>query len=409
LLILADIQGTGILSLPYAFAQLNWSIGLTLLILCWPLNFFTGYLLNKVHLAMPKCVTFGDVGKKLAGPAGGIIGYGSLYFYIVLLLGNYFIVLSKAMQGIFWSWYLCRWVAGLMTMVILIPTNQLRTLHSLTAVSVFSSVTIALVCIIYMVNISTSKGGDVPCVEKKMEDVDNILLFAKVLSKFVFAFSGQKIFLEMQAEMKHPEQFVRSMNLAFPFLVAAYGSLSILTLARCGDHAPSYILDALDYSAWRTIANILLFGNISTSYVIAQQVLSRAIALRVMPTALTDSASGRLSWFALTSALMVVGWVLSNAIPLFSDFVSLMGALLSTQMSFGFPCILYLGVRNLGKVKISAALDRTLVALVSIVLLLSVALTVFGTLSAIQGIITDAEHISPPFSCLCTAKQCKPQ
>jgi len=290
--------------------------------------------------------------------------------------------------------------------VILLPTNQLRTLHGLTALSIFSFITIVLVCIIYIINITTSKGGDIPCVEKTVTDADTVLVFAKVLSKFVFAFSGQKIFLEMQAEMKQPELFPRSMHVAFPALVFAYGLLSVLTLARCGEHSPAYILDALDYNGWRTVANILLFGHIVVSYTISQQVLSRAISLKVLPTALADTTAGRAYWFALTSVGMVLAWVLSNAIPLFEDFVSLMGALLSTQMTFSFPCVFYLGARSLGKIKIPDSWDKPIVLIVIIVLIIDVLLTAVGTISAVQGIIKDAKEVSPPFGCLCTAVQC---
>jgi amino acid permease len=404
-LIIADIVGTGILTLPYAFAQLGWTAGLVVLLLCWPLNFFTGFQLNKVHLAFPGSITLGDAACQLGGRLGGLLGYASLYFYLLLLLGDYFIVLSKAMQGMLWDWTLCRPEAGLLAAALLIPSNQFRTLHALSALSIFSFATIVAVCGIYMVDIIAQSPGE-PCVGAEVESATGVLALAKVLSKFVFAFSGQKIFLEMQAEMATPEHFIRSMNLAFPLLVLAYGTLASVSLSRCGAHTPSYILDSLGMNWSRTLANALLFAHMTVSYTIAQQVLARALALRWAPGALDKGVRARILWFLLTTYLLGVGWLLGNAIPLFEDFVSLMGALLSTQMTFSFPCVLYLLLRRAGLVQLPRLCDITLLVATWIVLVLNVVLTVCGTASAIMSVVQHAAAGTPPFGCLCTARVC---
>ena len=57
------------------------------------------------------------------------------------------------------------------------------------------------------------------------------------------------------------------------------------------------------------------------TYVIKGQVLSRAIHLAVHPASANDfGAKGRLVWFAITTVLLIVGWVLVNAVPFFGTF-----------------------------------------------------------------------------------------
>jgi len=317
-------------------------------------------------------------------------------------------VLSNAMQDMFFHWELCRPVAGLITACLLVPTNQLRTLNGLALLSVFSFVTILGTMAIYLGVVLTEKGGDVPCSSDTLAPVSGVMPLAKVISKFVFAFSGQKIFLEMQAEMANPAEFVRSMNLAFPLLVSAYGLISMVTLARCGDTSPTYVLHALGYDSARTWANVMIFAHIVVSYTIGQQVLSRAVAIRLMPAALEDNVGARIRWFFVTSCLMVIAFVLSNAIPLFEDFVSLLSALLSTQMTFSFPCLLFLGARHKGKlVDLSPGLDKVLVIVIYIVLVMDVLLTITGSIKAVSGIVEHAKEQSAPFSCLCSALQCQ--
>lgn len=410
-LIIADIVGTGVLSLPGAFASLGMVAGIIALIVCYPLNFFTGYQLNKVHLKYSSAVTFGDVGYHLFGTIGGVIMYTSLYLYLLLLLGDYFITLSKAVQSIAWSTDLCRPLAGVITAVLLIPSNQFRTLNGLTYLSIMSFGTVLIVLAIYLGTILTSTGGEGrECVPETIKPHGTgaaaLLSVAGSLSKFIFAFSGQKIFLEMQAEMKEPELFVRSMNLALPTLASVFMLIAVVSLVRCGDHTPSYILDALEYNWTRTFANVLMFAHLVVSYTISQQVLARAIAIRALPRALSVGASGRATWFLLTTVQMIFGWTMANLIPLFGDFVSLMGSLLSTQMSFTFPTVLYLGARKKYGAMLPGALDQVMTALSLVCLVVAAFFTVVGTISAVQNIVEDAKTIGQPFGCHCISKAC---
>lgn len=410
-LIIADIVGTGVLSLPGAFASLGMAAGVISLIVCYPLNFFTGYQLNKVHLKFSSAVTFGDAGYHFFGTIGGVIMYGSLYLYLLLLLGDYFITLSKSIQSIFWSSDLCRPVAGVITAALLIPTNQFRTLGGLTYLSIMSFGTVLVVLVIYLWTILALPGGQ-ECVPQTIAPLGTgasaVLNVAHAISKFIFAFSGQKIFLEMQAEMVEPELFVRSMHVALPVLAAVFMIIAVVSLQVCGDHTPGYILDALEYNWTRTFANVLMFAHLVVSYTISQQVLARAIAIRVFPMALGTGTSGRLTWFTLTTVQMFFGWTMANLIPLFGDFVGLMGALLSTQMSFTFPTVLYLGARHHYGQLMPGALDQVMIVLSVVCLVVAAFFTVVGTISAVQNIAADAASgVGTPFGCHCISKACQ--
>lgn len=78
-LVAAAILGTGVLALPVNFSKLGLVMGSVALVACYPLNFFTGYLLNRLHLTFPSVVTMGDLGQRVMGPTGAILGYVGLY------------------------------------------------------------------------------------------------------------------------------------------------------------------------------------------------------------------------------------------------------------------------------------------------------------------------------------------
>lgn len=378
------------------------------MVCCYPLNFFTGYLLNKLHLEYPESVTLGDVFNVLLGRACGFMAYGSLYLYLLFVLGGYFIVLSQIVQGVLYDWYLCRPPAAAIAAAFLLPTNQLRTLHNLTSLSLVSFITIVLVLIIYLARILEDSGdsGEKHCVEDVLTPSRSFIAIAHDISQFVFAFSGQKIFLEMQAEMKEPRHFIRSLHLAYPALLTTYAVISAVSFARCGQHTPIYLLSALGYDWTRVVANLLMLVHILVSYTIAQQVLARAVALRVLPGALEDGPKARCQWLLITTAQLVCGWLMSNVIPLFDDFVSLISSLLSTQMSFTFPCVLYLALRRKRQIIESSSLDKAITLMCGITVVVAVFFTVAGTYSSIKTIVQNASTVAAPFSCLCTADVC---
>ena len=204
MLLIADIVGTGVLSLPYAFSRLGWAGGITVLLLCYPINVYTGVLLSRMRTAFPAdCSTYGTLGHRLFGKWGGLVGYIMLYSYLSLILGDYMIVMAKSIQGISsFSADLCRPMAGIVAMFILLVSNQLRTLHAISLLSVISGLTIvvALGLCVWAISMSPpeSAAGN-RTTEFIRREATFWDLFTSV-SSFVFAMSGQKIYLEVREE-----------------------------------------------------------------------------------------------------------------------------------------------------------------------------------------------------------------
>lgn len=405
-LIIADIVGTGLLSLPGAFAQLGMAVGIVALIACYPLNFFTGYQLNRVHLKHRSAVTFGDVGNHLFGKVGGFLCYFALYFNLLLLLGDYLITLSKSIQGILWHVNLCRPMAGVYAAILLLPSNQFRTLNGLKELAAMSFATVCIVLVIYVGTVLNKHSEGEQCVSATVKPASGLMPVAGAISKFIFAFSGQQIYLEMQAEMKEPEKFTKSMNFAFPILGSVYLGLALVSVVCCGDHTPSYILDALGYDWTRTVANVLMCAHMIVSYTISQNVLSRAVARFAIPHALTPGASGHITWFMLSTFLMFIGYICANLIPLFDDFVGLMGSLLSTQMSFSIPPALYLGARHHYGNMVPEKFDKFMLPMSIFCLAVAAFFTITGTIDAMKNIIEDSKDIGKPFGCHCISEAC---
>ena len=80
---------TGILALTGAFSKMGWFFGFFLLILCCPLNMYTGILLARLRKHHPLVTTYGELGESLFGKKVGYACYAILYIYIFFVLGEY--------------------------------------------------------------------------------------------------------------------------------------------------------------------------------------------------------------------------------------------------------------------------------------------------------------------------------
>ena len=102
-----------------------------------------------------------------------------------------------------------------------------------------------------------------------------------------------------------------------------------------GRDPPPFLLDALPPRP-RRLAAALLFCHVAVSFAMNQQVLAKTVE-RALGRGDLDGAR----WTALTAALTALSLVIALALPVFSDLVSLIGALTSGPLTFAIPAICY--------------------------------------------------------------------
>jgi proton-coupled amino acid transporter len=413
LLLVADIIGSGVLSLPKAFADMGWGGGFFLLAFCAPLNIYTGLLLFRIRNILPNATTYGTVGGHLFGRWGAVLGYFVLYFYIVLILGDYMVVLSMNVQGIFYSSRLCRAVAGFVVSALLLSTNQIRTLHGVSMTAIVSNSTLIIVLgiclwLVWQDRGLESEGLQDDPVERVSVTSDIWTVFSS-MSSFIFAMGGQKIYLEIMSEMRNPSDFRKSLFAAFSFMLVCYVVITVTCYWHMGAATPGYLMDVLEWDSVRVITNILMFIHIVISYTLNQQVLCRAVHLAFDPqhaTALREDSSGyrqsRIQWLIISTIVMIFAFLVSNMIPFFDDLVSLIGSICSAPLIFLFPAVFYLRCEVLYGVKIGGR-ERLILYFI---LMLGAVMMVFGTISSLRKILSDMNEYGKPFDCHCKSESC---
>eukprot|EP00941_MAST-03F_sp_MAST-3F-sp1_P006294 g6294.t1 len=327
-LLLADIIGTGVLSLLGAFSKLGWLGGLFLLPLCYAANLFTGLLLSWTRTWYPNVTTYGELAGELYGKCGKILCFSLLYGYIFLVLSDYMIVLARSVQGLLHNFAICRPTAGIIAGCLLLFPNQMRSLHSVSFASIISALTIWIVLCLCVVELLSdgydidmdgkegmSNASAIPGANKvgKRHWFDPELdfwTFSSALSSFVFAMAGQKIYLEMMAEMRDPDDFPKALYAATPVMFMTYAIVCVLGYSLRGDASPLYLMDVIPFGFGKTVANLLMLIHMMISYTLNQQVLCRrahrwydAELVDVMDETHPKYKSARRQWFFISLSI----------------------------------------------------------------------------------------------------------
>lgn len=235
----------------------------------------------------------------------------SLYITIFVLIAYYQLVISKAIQGMFYSAPLCLYHAGLIGGAIQLPLIQLRTLHDVSRIlSVISILTIVIV--LTMCVVVAGMNGSVG--ETTSYRLHSIFDLMGSISTILFSFTGHGIYLEMMYEMKHPEDFMYSLNIAYTVMAIIYMSVGVLTYYFIKDGVPQYLLDVIPNGQIKALASALLLIHVLSICVLRYQILTRAIHRWLHPASVDafDKVNdgyccGRGIWLFVSGSIWLIG------------------------------------------------------------------------------------------------------
>jgi amino acid permease len=396
----AEVVGTGVLALGGAFSKVGWISGFVVVTLGFVGNVFTSLLLNQVQKAYPEAITLGDALDQLLGRFVGMIGYTSLYTYLFFVSANYVIVLSTAVQSVVYTQVVCKPLATAIGCALLLPGNQLRTLADISLLGAASFMMILATIVVCCWTLLGGFGSSDSC-SGTASSLD-FLSFNSNVSAFVFAYAGQAIMLEMQAEMKAPEDFPKSAGASFTVLFVVYTVVASAAYHACGIHTPGELLLVLPDTDVKACVGVMMVIHLIVSYTILQQVLTRATCLRFVPKALESGCAARAMWFVVSTGIMCIAYVLANAAPLFSDIVNITGAFLGSQMAFIFPTILYLAMyfKHPEKIEWQESTRNAAAAFAFASLAIGIYLIIIGTIGSVSGLVQNIQDgVNPPFEC----------
>lgn len=416
IVLLSEVMGTGILSLPYASKILGWGTSLMALPLFAIIASYSGWLLWRVQQERSSLHSYADAAKALVGPRFGsfteismLVSWGALAIY-------YMIAASDGLEDVISS-NMCQYQRTFLVVLILVVPCQCRDFYSISKyLSLPSTLAIVFSVLIIASNLLFFNTNETPVTTTVAPPSDTTLFdYLMALSAFCFAYQGQSIYLELISEMKEPRHFPRAVNLSYAIMCLLYGLTVCVAYSVKGSEIPGFLPDILPQGgAARATVGAMVVLHITVSYVIAGQPLHKWFHATFFPSTVEEeSKRASFHWFLVTFGYLLVGWVLSNCIPFFADVQALIGSLFGAPIMFAWPVVFVVaalggreilvndnkrnslwkqGFRNLGWGH--AAIGIFFLAICTPVF------CILGTTGAIKSIVEDsAKAAIPPFHC----------
>ncbi|GAX29017.1 hypothetical protein FisN_7Hh392 [Fistulifera solaris] len=259
------------------------------------------------------------------------------YTNIFLVLGNYVLVMSHALQAVFPQ--LCLPMAGLCACLCMLAVSQLRTMARLGRTASLLSLLALLVVVVqclHAIHFSPSPTIRPDVRQLTTSTVNNWLRKFSALGSIGFAVGSQKLFLNIRHELVDRQKAPQSLALS----LSSFGTFYVILVLLAGRNPPSFLLDAIGPvgSLSKRIAGLLLYAHIVVSYAINSQALCSSLD-RAYWRLLEQSPTIR--WMIWTALIAVLSYTVANAIPFFSDLVSFIGAITSVPLTLLLPAVFW--------------------------------------------------------------------
>ncbi|OJJ98205.1 hypothetical protein ASPACDRAFT_121924 [Aspergillus aculeatus ATCC 16872] len=338
-LMVAETVSLGVLSLPAAVASLGLAPSIVALLLLGMLATYTGYVIGQFKWRYPQVCNMADAGEVIAGRVGReVLGVGQVLF-LVFVMASHLLTFIIAMNTIT-GHGTCSIVFGLVGLIISFICSLPRTLVKMSWLSFVSFASILLAVVITMFGVGILHPG------KGVEATvpTDLTHGFGAITNIVFAFSGHAAYFGLAAELKDTRDFPKALCLLQTFDISLYIIAAVVIYRYGGAEVASPALSSASPMVSKAAYGVAL-PTIIIAGVINGHVAFKYIYLRVFSG--TDRIHKRdwiaiSSWVGIALGLWVIAWIIAEAIPVFSNLLSLITALFASWFTFGCSGVFWL-------------------------------------------------------------------
>lgn len=332
-LVVKVAYGIGVMGIPATFSTLGFVGGIICLLVLWAISTLSAVYVARIRLRHPHIANIADFGAVLGGPVMGE-AFGLAYIILMILVSGAAISTVTIALNAVSSHAICTvaW-AGVACGIVFIFGAAMPDMERVAFIS-----WIGLACIFFanwILTIAVLVKGNPPA----RPAGESLGVAVKVSPPFwsamsavtsqLFACTGSPMFFSISAEMKHPEQFVRSTLVGNTFLIANYIIIGCCMYARAGKWLSSPAFNTAGHTFRIICYAVSLFG-LFVSCLLLTHLGAKYMFVRVLRGTrhlAHHTPMHRIVWAASFFGVLTLGFVLSQAIPVFSQLVSLVGAL----------------------------------------------------------------------------------
>ncbi|KAL2793058.1 transmembrane amino acid transporter protein-domain-containing protein [Aspergillus keveii] len=342
---IAESVSLGVLSLPATLAQLGLAPALVLIIGLGLLATYTGYVIGQFHQRYPHIQNLADAGDVLFGAFGReLFGIGQLLFSI-FIMGSHILTFSVMMNTIT-EHGTCTMVFTTVGFVICMVCSLPRTMKNMTYISCTSFVSIFTAVMITMIGVGV-QGRDPYTSIKATVDTDLFHAFTAV-TNIVFAYCAHVAFFGLLAEMREPRDFPKALYMLQTFEIIFYTVAAVVIYYYAGQSVESPALGSAG-----PVLKKVAYG-IAIPTIVGAGVVNGHIGLKYIYVRLfrgTDRMHRRDlvsygSWVAIGLTCWIIAWIIADAIPVFSDLLSLISSLFASWFSYGLGGVYWLHINR---------------------------------------------------------------
>lgn len=390
-ILIVEAIALGSLSIPSAFASLGMVAGVILCVGIGLIAIYTSYVVGQVKLLYPHISHYADAGQMLMGRFGYELVGAMFALELIFLVGSHSLTGGIALGNItnnatcsiaFTA------VSAVILFILAIPPSftEVAILGYIDFVSIILAIGITIIGT--GIQQTHAAGGLAASTWSAWPKEGLTFVEAFVaLGNIVFAYSFAVCQFSFMDEMHTPQDYVKS--------VWALGIIEIIIYTVTG--ALVYVFVGVDVQSPAllsagTLLSKIAFGValpvIFISGSINTTVVARYIHSRVYKNSITrfiNTKKGWISWLVLITLVTIIGWVIAEAIPFFSDLLSICSCLFVSGFTFYFPAWMWFKLVKKGKwysrENIFLAIVNALVFIIGIIVLVG------GTYASIQDIV----------------------
>lgn len=390
--LIVEAIALGSLSIPGAFATLGMVAGVILTIGLGLIAIYTSHVVGQVKIKFPHVKHYADAGRLMAGRFGYEVVGAMFALQLIFLVGSHTLTGTIAFQNITNNGT-CSIVFGVVSAIILLLLAIPPSFAEVAILGYIDFVSIMVAILVTMIAtgiVSGNQAGGLSAVNWSAWPKDG-LSFADAfvaITNIIFAYSFAVCQFSFMDEMHTPQDYVKSIWALGLIEIAIYTLTGALIYAFVGQDVQSPALlsaGSLMSKVAFGIALPVIFisGSINTTCV------ARYIHGRVYensPIRFINTKMGWITWLVLITIITIIAWVIAEAIPFFSDLLSICSALFISGFTFYFPAILWFQHIREGSAFAKENLWKT--AMNALCFVIGIITLVGGTYSAIADIVS---------------------
>ncbi|OJJ46152.1 hypothetical protein ASPZODRAFT_167157 [Penicilliopsis zonata CBS 506.65] len=392
ILMIAETVSLGVLSLPATVAAIGIAPATVLIVGLGIIATYSGYVIGCFRQRYPFIHSFADAGEVLLGTPGRLVfEVGQLIFFL-FATGSHLLTFTVMMNTIT-DHGTCSIVFGVVGMLLSFICSLPRTMKNVSWLAITSFVSIFTAVLITMIGVAVERPGQGFDVVRHTSFVNGFT----AVTNIIFAYCGHAAFFGFIAEMKDPRDYPKSLCMLQGFEIILYTVASAVIYRYAGQDVTSPALGSTG-PLLRKVAYGIAFPTIVIAGVINGHVAIKNVFVRLFRgTELIHERGLRATgaWVALTLAFWTLSWVIAEAIPVFSNLVSLISALFASWFSYGLPGVfgLYMDFGNY-----FGSTRRTVISLANLGLVV-VGVTVCACGLWVSGVAIHNDSSKTSFSC----------